>query len=121
MAVSPTPGRSTGTSAARLRYYLVWTYVIGSAAAVAVTFLLIGLGLEFTFWQWVHFLVIASFVIRLYTIPDVYLIARHIRPISSVLAIVDRGERPDPYAVSRAIVRALNLPYFSFLRVTFFH
>jgi adenylate cyclase len=99
----------------------VWTYVIGSAAAVAVTFLLIGLGLEFTLRQWIHFLIIASFVIPLYTLPDVYLIARHIRPITAVLAALDRGERPDPYAVSRAIVRALNLPYFSFLRVTFFH
>ena len=35
--------------------------------------------------------------------------------------MVDRGERPEAYAASRAIVRALNLPYFSFLRVTFFH
>ncbi|MBM3218471.1 MAG: GAF domain-containing protein [Candidatus Rokubacteria bacterium] len=110
-----------GTSAARLRYYLVWTYVIGSAAAVAVTFFLIGLGLEFTLQQWIHFLIIATFVIPCYTLPDIYLISRHIRPISSVLAQVDRGERPSPYDVSRAIVRALNLPYFSFLRVTFFH
>jgi adenylate cyclase len=68
-----------------------------------------------------HFLVIASFVIPCYTLPDVYLLARHVRPITSVLDIIDRGGRPEPSAVSRAIVRALNLPYLSFLRVTFFH
>jgi adenylate cyclase len=95
--------------------------VIGSAAAVAVTFFLIGLGLEFTLGQWVHFLIIATFVIPCYTLPDIYLIGRHVRPITSVLAVVDRGERPSSYDASRAIVRALNLPYFSFLRVTFFH
>jgi adenylate cyclase len=68
-----------------------------------------------------HFLVIACFVIPCYTLPDIYMLSRHVRPITSVLEMLDRGQRPEPYAVSRAIVRALNLPYFSFLRVTFFH
>jgi hypothetical protein len=44
---SPTSA-AAGKSAARLRKYLVWTYIIGSAAAVAVTFFLVGLGLEFS-------------------------------------------------------------------------
>ena len=44
-----------GKSAARLRYYLIWTYLLGSAAAgPGVTFLLIGLGLEFSFQQWIQ-------------------------------------------------------------------
>lgn len=108
-------------SAARLRWYLIWTYLIGSAAAVGVTFFLIGLGLEFTFHQWIHFLILAAFVIPCYTLPDIYLISRHMRPITTVLAVVDRGERPDAYAASRAIVQALNLPVYSFARVTLFH
>jgi adenylate cyclase len=118
--VTAPPAR--GTSAARLRYYLIWAYLLGSAAAgPGVTFFLIGLGLEFSFQQWMHFLVIACFVIPCYTIPDVWLLSRHVRPITAALEVIDRGERPDPQVVSRAIVRALNLPYFSFLRVTFFH
>jgi adenylate cyclase len=68
-----------------------------------------------------HFLVIACFVIPCYTVPDVWLLSRHVRPITAVLEVIDRGQRPEAQAVSRALVRALNLPYFSFLRVTFFH
>ena len=43
--------------------YLVWTYVWGSLAAIAVSFLLVGLGLEFTLAQWLDFLLIACFVV----------------------------------------------------------
>jgi adenylate cyclase len=111
----------TGNAAGLLRRYLIWTYIIGSAAAVSVTFLLIGLGLEFSVRQWIHFLLLAAFVIPCYTLPDVYLIAHHVRPISRALAIIDRGERPTSEAASRGIVRALNLPFYSFVRVTLFH
>ena len=110
-----------GTSATRLLWYLVWTYVLASAAAVAVTFFLVLLGFEFTLRQWGIFLSIATLVIPSYTLPDVLMIVRHIRPITSVLQALDRGERPSSADASRAIVRALNLPFFSFLRVTFFH
>jgi adenylate cyclase len=112
---------TAGTSATRLLWYLVWTYVLASAAAVAVTFFLVLLGFEFTLRQWGVFLTIAALVIPCYTLPDVYMIARHIRPITSVLQVLDRGERPSSAEASRAIVRALNLPFFSFLRVTLFH
>ncbi len=109
------------SSAAQFRWYLVWTYIYGSAAAVAVTFFLVGIGFEFTLRQWGHFLVLASLVIPCYTLPDIWMIARHVRPLTEVLAVTDRGERPAARDVSRAIVRALNLPAFSFLRVTLFH
>jgi adenylate cyclase len=112
---------TAGTSAARLRWYMVGTYVLASVAAVIVTFSLVGLGFEFTLRQWTMFLVIASFVIPCYTLPDIYMINRHIRPITAVLEVLDRGERPASPDVSRAIVRALNLPFFSFVRVTLFH
>jgi hypothetical protein len=107
-ARTPAAAAGAGTSAARLRWYLIWTYIFGSAAAVAVTFFLIGLGLEFSLLQWMHFLVLACFVIPCYTLPDIYLIGRHVHPITSVLAVVDRGERPTAYDASRAIVRALG-------------
>ncbi|MGH7419505.1 MAG: hypothetical protein ACREKB_17165, partial [Candidatus Rokuibacteriota bacterium] len=112
---------TAGTSATRLLWYLVWTYVLASAAAVAVTFFLVLLGFEFTLRQWGLFLIIAALVIPCYTLPDIYMIARHIRPITTVLQALDRGERPSSADASRAIVRALNLPFFSFLRVTLFH
>jgi adenylate cyclase len=112
---------TAGNSAARLRWYMVGTYVLASVAAVIVTFSLVGLGFEFTLRQWVVFLVIACFVIPCYTLPDIYMIGRHIRPITAVLEVLDRGERPSSADVSRAIVRALNLPFFSFVRVTLFH
>ncbi|HEU4371810.1 MAG TPA: adenylate/guanylate cyclase domain-containing protein [Methylomirabilota bacterium] len=109
------------TSSARLVWYLVWTYVIASAAAVAVTFFLVFLGFEFTLRQWGLFLGIAALVIPAYTLPDIYMIARHVRPITRVLEALDRGERPSSRDASGAIVRALNLPFFSFARVTLFH
>lgn len=112
---------TAGTSAARLLGYLVWTYVLASAAAVGVTFFLVLLGFEFTLRQWGLFLVMAVFVIPCYTLPDIYMIARHIRPITTALRALDRGEQPTSADASRAIVRALNLPFFSVLRVTFFH
>ncbi|MGH7388051.1 MAG: adenylate/guanylate cyclase domain-containing protein [Candidatus Rokuibacteriota bacterium] len=108
-------------SAARFRWYLVWTYVYGSAAAVAVTFFLVGIGFEFSLRQWGHFLVLAALVIPCYTLPDIWLIARHVRPLTRVLEVIDRGGRPASRDVSKAIVRALNLPAFSFVRVTLFH
>ena len=38
-----------------------------------------------------------------------------------MLQMIDRGERCSSAGASRAIVRALNLPFFSFLKVTQFH
>ena len=112
---------TAGTSAAHLRWYMVGTYMLASAAAVLVTFALVLLGLEFSLRQWGVFLIAACFIIPVYVLPDVYMIGRHLRPITAVLAVVDRGERPTSREVSRAIVRALNLPFFSFVRVTLFH
>src|SRR5262245_7769747 len=100
---------------------MVGTYVLASAAAVAVTFALVYLGLEFSLRQWGVFLVVAAFIIPIYVLPDIYMIVRHLRPITSVLAVVDGGGRPTSADVSGAIVRALNLPFLSFMRVTLFH
>ena len=101
--------------------YLVWTYVWGSLAAIAVTFLLIGLGLEFTVEQWLDFLLIACFVVPGYTLPDLYLIWRHVQPVTRVLEQIGTSRKCDTRDVSRAIVCTLNLPFYAFLRVPLFH
>jgi len=101
--------------------YLVWTYVWGSLAAVAVMFVLVALGLEFTGQQWLDFLLIAFFVVPGYTLPDLYLIWRYVQPVTCVLETLGKNEKSDTRDVSKAIVCTLNLPFYAFLRVTLFH
>lgn len=60
-------------------------------------------------------------VVPLYLLVDVYVIRRHYRPLGDTLDILDRGQTPDNWSASRALVRALNLPFLSFVRVTFIH
>jgi len=52
---------------------------------------------------------------------DVYLIRRHYIPVGIALQKLDAGQAPTQIESSQAIVRALNLPFYSFLRVTFLH
>ena len=52
-------------------------------------------------------------------IPSTY--AKQFRLIGDTLSRLDRGERPSPAEISKTIVHALNLPFYSFLRVTFLH
>ena len=108
-------------SARHLQRRIVWLYVKASAAAVAVMFTLVLLGLDLNLEQWIIILTMTPIGVGFYVLPDVYLIGRQLRPISDVLSRLDRGERPDPVEVSNAIVQALNLPFYSFLRVTFLH
>lgn len=109
-----------GTAGGTLRD-LVWIYVKGSLAAVVVTLLLVLLGLELTLGQLAYLLVAMPFIVAIYVIGDIYIIARHYRPIGAVLARLARGDRPPSAEVSKAIARTLNLPFYSFIRVTFFH
>lgn len=118
---SSQPPMAGGREVSRFRMYLVWTYLGGSTAALFVTCFLIFLGFEFTLRQWLDFLLIAAFVVPAYTVPDVYLIMRQIRGLTGVLAKLDRGETPSTHDTSKAIVDMLNLPYYSFMRVTLFH
>ena len=108
-------------SASLLFQHLVWLYVEGSAASVAVAFLLAGIGLEFTAYQWLALLSATPLGLVFYLVPDIYVLARHFRPIRAALAPLARGERPTPAEASAAVVRALNLPFLSFMRVTFLH
>jgi adenylate cyclase len=103
------------------RMYIVWAYVLGSLAATAVVFLLVFLGLGFTAKQWWDILLLACIVVPGYIIPDLYLIWRHVKPITDVLPTLRDPATVDKSAVSRAIVCTLNMPFYSFLRVTLFH
>ncbi|HZT87742.1 MAG TPA: adenylate/guanylate cyclase domain-containing protein [Stellaceae bacterium] len=100
---------------------LVWIYIQGSAAAAAVMLTLALLGLDFTARQWGIFLPLIPLAIAFYVAPDIYLIGRQCRPIGNALSAVERGERPNPTQVSLALVRCLNLPFYSFLRLTLLH
>ena len=108
-------------SAKRLQRRLVWIYVQGSLAAVLVTLLLVLLGLELTFGQWVGLLSITPPGVALYVLVDIYVIGRQFQPLGAALSRLDRGEPPTREQASAALVRALNLPFYSFVRVTFLH
>ena len=112
---------AAGNMAGRTFWRYVAIYMWSSAAAVTVTLFLVLVGAEFTLYQWIYTLTVSCFVIPGYTLPDIWVLNRHYKPIRAVLATIDGGRRPDPYDVSRAIVRALNLPFYSSVRVTLVH
>ena len=108
-------------TARALFWKLVWIYQGGCAAAIAVTMTLVLLGLEFSFRQWIIMIGLMPLAVAVYNLTDVAMIASHFRPIGRALRDLDeRGESPEP-VIAVALVRALNLPLFSFLRVTFLH
>ena len=108
-------------SARALYRYLVWLYLKSSLAAVVVMFTLAYLGLDFTAFQWVILFASLPAAVVFYVAPDVYVIGRHFRPVGHALTRLDHGERLTSAEASAALVRALNLPFLSFLRVTLLH
>jgi adenylate cyclase len=127
VAVPPSGTKGPGSaaipnsSARQLHRHLIWLEVKASAVAVVVMFLLAFLGLDFTRDQWLAILVGLPFCVACYMIPDIYAIGRHFRPVGLVLSRLDRGETPTRAEVSAAVTRALNLPFFGFLRVNLLH
>ena len=115
------PELSRVDSAKKLLLKLIMLYVAASVVAVAVTFFLALVGLEFTGRQWLILFAMVPFVMPIYVLPDIYTIIRHYRPIQPILARLDAGDVPTAEEVSPAVVRALNLPFLSFIRVTFMH
>jgi adenylate cyclase len=113
--------RAPVDSGRALFWRLILIYLSATVVAVAVTLLLGLLGLEFTVRQWVLFWVSAPFAVVFFTSIDVYVIRRHLTPVLPVLAALDRGEQPDEASLSTALVRALNLPQYSAVRVTVLH
>jgi hypothetical protein len=115
---APESARDSGRS---LFWRMVWLYGLGSAAAVVVVCFLVLIGLEFTLWQWIAFLIVMPFGFAAYTLPDIVMIRRQIRPIAEALTKLDRGVVLSSAHHGAALVRALNLPFLSAARVTFMH
>jgi adenylate cyclase len=108
-------------SATAFYWHLVWLYLQGSVISVIVTFFLAAMGLDFTLEQWGMLFSMTVPAVAFYVIPDIYMITRHFRPIRKALRKLDHNGTPTEAEASAAIVRALNLPYYSFVRVTFLH
>lgn len=100
---------------------LIWIYLLATVTAVSVSMGLGLLGLEFTGRQWLLFWMCVPFATASFTSIDVLVIRSHLKPLSPVLSALDRGERPDDKAIGAAVVRALNLPQMSAVRVTVLH
>ena len=108
-------------SARALFWRLVWLYQGGCATAIVITLALVLFGLEMTLRQWVILIVMMPVVVAIYNLSDVYLIVRHFRPLDRALRMLDSGVKPPRDVTAAAVVRALNLPFYSFMRVTFLH
>ncbi|MFZ5706455.1 MAG: adenylate/guanylate cyclase domain-containing protein [Pseudomonadota bacterium] len=108
-------------SARALFWRLVWLYQGGCAAAIVITLALVLFGLEFSLDQWLIMIAMMPIVVAIYNLSDVYLIVRHYRPIDAALKYLDQGRAPPRDVTAAAVVRALNLPFYSFMRVTFLH
>jgi adenylate cyclase len=104
-----------------LFWRLILIYLSATTVAVSLTLLLGLLGLEFTTRQWVIIWMSAPFATAFFASIDGFVIHRHLAPLAPVLTALDRGERPDDAAIGAALVRALNLPQYSAVRVTVLH
>ena len=111
----------TPASSGRVLWHLIWLYVEASAAAVVIVLTLVLLGLEMNLKQWIMLLYMVPLAVSIYVGPDIYIIVRHYRPLGSVLRQLDRREKPNEDDVATALVQALNLPFYAFIRVTFVH
>lgn len=78
----------------RLLRRLFGIYVAGGAAGVFGTMLLALLGYEFSLPQRLAIAVFGTPGIIIYMLLDIWLIARHYRPLGVLLAHFDRGELP---------------------------
>jgi adenylate cyclase len=123
---APSPGlfrrvrEHEGDEARRLLWQLIWIYQGGCAAAVVISMTLVFLGLEVTGYQWAILLSMLPIAVALYNLPDVWLLRRHAGAIVNAMRAQDAGAATEA-VLAHGLVRALNLPYFSFLRVTFLH
>lgn len=118
IAPAEAPPRS---SARALFWRLVWLYQGGCTTAIVITMALALFGLELDLRQWLILIGMTPVVVAIYNLSDVYLIVRHFRPLDRALRALDSGVPPPEPVIAEAVVRALNLPFYTFLRVTFLH
>ena len=108
-------------SARALTRRMVEIYVLASVAAVGIILPLIVTGVEFKTWQWISLFRFVPVGFSIYVLADVFVIYRHVRPVRDALASLDQGVVPEKQVLTAGITRALNLPFFAFMRVTFLH
>ena len=113
--------RGAADSGRALFWRLIVIYHLASFTAVSVSMMLGLLGLEFTGRQWLLFWAGVPFGVAFFTSIDVVAMRRHLKPLAPVLSALDRGERPDDETLGAALVRALNLPQISAVRVIALH
>ncbi|HEY0650843.1 adenylate/guanylate cyclase domain-containing protein [Phenylobacterium sp.] len=104
-----------------LFWRLIWIYLLATITAVTVSMGLGLLGLEFTPRQWLLFWACVPVATAFFTSIDVLVIRSHLKPLAPVLSALDAGERPSGAVLASAVVRALNLPQMSAVRVTLLH
>jgi adenylate cyclase len=124
LARAPAVGEAAAPAVNSLRdlfWRLITIYILASVVAVAFTLLLAFFGLEFTRRQWLTFWLAVPIGVTIYTSIDVVVIRRHLAPLAPVLNALDRGESPPASQIAAALVRTLNLPLYSGLRVTLLH
>jgi adenylate cyclase len=110
-----------GDSGRALFWRLIWIYNLASFVAVIVTLVLATIGLEFTDQQWAIFWIAVWPTVAFYVSLDLIVISRQLKPLAPVLSALDRGEHPDGKALDAALVRALNFPQISAMRVICLH
>src|SRR5260370_33333118 len=83
---------------------------------IRVMFMATRHGLDLTSGQGGFMLLATPFSVTAFTVPDIYLIKWHFRPIGVALSRLDHGETPTRAEASAAVTRGLNLPLFSVRR-----
>jgi len=100
---------------------LVWIYLAGTSGAVGVVILLMYAGLNMSLEQWLLFFSALPAAMAVFIGPDIVLLRRDARPVMKALRILDTGQHIATRFLNDATAALLNLPFRSFLRVTFVH
>ncbi|MFZ4499750.1 MAG: hypothetical protein ACOYMX_08595, partial [Burkholderiales bacterium] len=100
---------------------LVWIYLAGTSGAVGVVILLMYAGLNMSLEQWLLFFSALPAAMAVFIGPDIVLLRRDARPVMKALRILDSGQHIATRFLNDATAALLNLPFRSFLRVTFVH
>jgi len=97
---------------------LRWLFIKGVIYPGALTIGLCFLALELRLDQWWKMLPLVPVGVLVYALPEAWLMRQLYKPVGQALASIDAGRAPEPELIAAAVVRALNLPYYSFLRIT---
>jgi len=108
-------------SSKALLWHLIRIYLYGTITATGVVTILMYLGLDMTTEKWFLFMMALPVATMVFISPDIFLIARHSRPIRHVLKVIEQKQAASGDEIDAAVTALLNLPFFSFLRVTFMH